>query len=215
MARPASSRASRSPALAAASLPPADTRQRLLQATEYLVYSGGIHATGIDLIVKTSGVARKSLYQLYPNKDALVAAALEARDARWMQWFIDATSTAPTPHARLLSMFDALREWFASDGFRGCAFLNAAGEIGDDASPILAVSREHKARLLAYVRDLTHAAALPAPDDTALQWLVLLDGAIAVALVSRDPSIADNARRAAQAVLKASGGHVDDAHPPS
>ena len=60
MVRPAPSRASRPPALAAASLPPADTRQRLLQATEYLVYSGGIHATGIDLIVKTSGVARKS-----------------------------------------------------------------------------------------------------------------------------------------------------------
>lgn len=174
-----------------------DTRQRLLQATEQLIYSGGIHATGMDLIVKTSGVARKSLYQHYPNKEALVAAALQARDERWMQWFIDATSTAASPRLRLLSVFDALRDWFASDGFRGCAFLNAAGEIGDDASPILAVAREHKARLLAYVRQLTQAAALPDPDEAALQLLVLIDGAIAVALVSRDPAIADSAQRAA------------------
>ncbi|WP_445658982.1 TetR/AcrR family transcriptional regulator [Achromobacter sp. NCFB-sbj8-Ac1-l] len=192
------SRAADSPTPSAA-LP--DPRQRLLRATEQLVYAGGIHATGMDQIVKTSGVARKTVYQLYPNKDALVAAALGARDERWMQWFIDATSAAATPRARLLSLFDALRDWFASPGFRGCAFLNAAGEIGDDASPILAVAREHKARLLAYVRELTAAAALPDPDEAARQLLVLIDGAIAVALVSRDPAIADSAQRVAQALL--------------
>lgn len=178
-----------------------DARQRLLQATERLVYAGGIHATGMDLIVKTSGVARKRVYQYYPNKDALVAAALRARDERWMRWFIDATSRAATPRARLLSMFDALREWFASTDFRGCAFLNAAGEIGDEASPVLAVAREHKARLLDHIRALVRAAALPESDEAAAQLLVLVDGAIAVALVSRDPAIADSARRAAATLL--------------
>lgn len=182
-----------------------DTRQRLLQATERLVYAGGIHATGMDLIVKTSGVARKQVYRLYPNKDALVAAALRARDERWMQWFIAASSRAQAPRARLLAMFDALREWFGTDDFRGCAFLNAAGEIGDEASPILAVAREHKARLLEYVRTLTRAAALPDPDEAAAQLLVLIDGAIAVALVTRDPAIADSAGRAAATLLGQSG----------
>lgn len=186
-------------------LPSPDTRQRLLQATERLVYAGGIHATGMDLIVRTSGVARKQVYRLYPNKDALVAAALRARDERWMQWFIAASSRAHAPRARLLAMFDALREWFGTDDFRGCAFLNAAGEIGDEASPILAVAREHKARLLEYVRTLTRAAALPDPDEAAAQLLVLIDGAIAVALVTPDPAIADSAGRAAAALLGQSG----------
>ncbi|WPQ35998.1 TetR/AcrR family transcriptional regulator [Achromobacter xylosoxidans] len=186
-------------------LPSPDTRQRLLQATERLVYAGGIHATGMDLIVRTSGVARKQVYRLYPNKDALVAAALRARDERWMQWFVAASSRAQASRARLLAMFDALREWFGTDDFRGCAFLNAAGEIGDEASPILAVAREHKARLLEYVRTLTRAAALPDPDEAAAQLLVLIDGAIAVALVTRDPAIADSAGRAAAALLGQSG----------
>lgn len=186
-------------------LPSPDTRERLLQATERLVYAGGIHATGMDLIVKTSGVARKQVYRLYPNKDTLVAAALRARDERWMQWFITASSRAQAPRARLLAMFDALREWFGTDDFRGCAFLNAAGEIGDEASPILAVAREHKARLLEYVRTLTRAAALPDPDEAAAQLLVLIDGAIAVALVTRDPAIADSAGRAAATLLGQSG----------
>lgn len=186
-------------------LPSPDTRQRLLQATERLVYAGGIHATGMDLIVRTSGVARKQVYRLYPNKDALVVAALRARDERWMQWFVAASSHVQAPRARLLAMFDALREWFGTDDFRGCAFLNAAGEIGDEASPILAVAREHKARLLEYVRTLTRAAALPDPDEAAAQLLVLIDGAIAVALVTRDPAIADSAGRAAAALLGQSG----------
>ncbi|MFY0479822.1 TetR/AcrR family transcriptional regulator [Achromobacter marplatensis] len=180
-----------------------DTQVRLLRATENLIYQGGINATGMDLIVKTSGVARKSLYKHYPTKEALVAAALQARDQRWMEWFIAATTQAATPRARVMSIFDALREWFASEGFRGCAFINAAGEIGDPANPIREVSRLHKARLLAHVLTLTEAAGVPDPDETARQLLVLIDGAIAVALVTGDLSITDSAERAASALLSA------------
>ncbi|MCW3152952.1 TetR/AcrR family transcriptional regulator [Achromobacter spanius] len=179
------------------------TQERLLRATEHLIYQGGIHATGMDLIVKTSGVARKSLYKHYPNKDALVAAALQARDERWMQWFIATTTRAATPRERLLSVFDALQEWFESDGFRGCAFINAAGEISDPAHPIRAVSRLHKARLLEHVLHLAQEARLPDPDEAARQLLVLIDGAIAVALVSGDVSITASAQRAAAALFPA------------
>lgn len=177
------------------------TQERLLRATEHLIYQGGIHATGMDLIVKTSGVARKSLYKHYPNKDALVAAALQARDERWMQWFIAATTQAATPRERLLSIFDALQEWFESEGFRGCAFINAAGEISDPANPIREVSRLHKARLLEHVLRLAEDAKLPDANESARQLLVLIDGAIAVALVTGDVSITASAQRAAAALL--------------
>jgi len=180
---------------------PTDIQTRLLRATETLIYQGGIHATGMDAIVKASGVARKSVYKHYPTKDALVAAALQARDERWMQWFIAATTQAATPRARLLSVFDALQEWFASDGFHGCAFINAAGEIGDAEHPIRKVSRLHKERLLSHVLSLMQAAGLPKPEETARQWLVLIDGAIAVALVTGDLSITHSAQRAAEALL--------------
>jgi AcrR family transcriptional regulator len=179
------------------------TQERLLRATEHLIYQGGIHATGMDLIVKTSGVARKSLYKHYPNKDALVAAALQARDERWMQWFIAATTQAATPRERLLSIFDALQEWFESEGFRGCAFINAAGEISDPANPIREVSRLHKARLLEHVLRLAEDAKLPDANESARQLLVLIDGAIAVALVTGDVSITASAQRAAAALLPA------------
>lgn len=175
--------------------------QALLAATERLVYAGGIHATGVDAIVKASGVARKTLYSRYASKDALVADALRGRDERWMRWFIEATSTEADPVRRLLSIFPALRQWFESEGFHGCAFLNAAGEIGDPDSDIRAVSREHKRKLLDYLETLTRAACLPEPEALAREFLILIDGASAVALVFGGAHAAEDAERAARRLL--------------
>ena len=192
-----------------------DARERLLDAAESLIYAGGIHATGVDAIVRTAGAARKSFYTWFESKDALVAAALRRRDERWMRWFVDGTlARARSPRARLLAMFDLLREWFASDGFHGCAFLNAAGETGSPDDPVRIVAREHKARLLAFVREQCEAFAAAAGTDRrhaarlARQWLILIDGAIGVALVSGDADAASDARSAAQQLLEAASGRV-------
>jgi AcrR family transcriptional regulator len=175
-----------------------------LDATERLVYAGGICATGMDRIVRASGMARKSIYRLYPTKEALVAAALEHRHERWMQR-LRAETAEGEPAQRLLAVFAALRRWFGSGGFHGCAFVNATGETGDPASPIRAVARRHKHELLEYLRLLVADAGLADADAVARQLLVLVDGAIAVALVSGDPAAADDARDAARILLSARG----------
>jgi AcrR family transcriptional regulator len=191
---------------------PADSgvRERLLDAAEALIYSGGIHATGVDAIVKRSGAARKSFYSHFESKEALAVAALERRDARWMRWFVDATlARGKSPRAQLLGMFDVLRDWFAQPGFHGCAFLNTSGEIADADDPVRVVAREHKARLLAFVRERLDAYADVAGIERrtlarlARQWLVLIDGAIGVALVSGDAGAARDARAAAELLLDA------------
>ncbi|WP_010088945.1 TetR/AcrR family transcriptional regulator [Burkholderia ubonensis] len=185
-------------------------RDRLLDAAEALIYSGGIHATGVDAIVKRSGAARKSFYSHFESKEALVVAALERRDERWMRWFVDATlARGKTPRTQLLGMFDVLRDWFLQPDFHGCAFLNASGEIADADDPVRIVARAHKARLLAFVRERLDALA----DDgeierrtlarVARQWLVLIDGAISVALVSGDATAARDARATAELLLDA------------
>ncbi|HYS63282.1 MAG TPA: TetR/AcrR family transcriptional regulator [Paraburkholderia sp.] len=190
---------------------PGSARDRLLDAAEALIYAGGIHATGVDAIVKQSGTARKSFYTHFESKDALVAAALERRDERWMNWFIAGTQRqGKSARKRLLGMFDVLREWFASADFHGCAFLNAAGEIASADDPIRIVAREHKERLLAFVRTQCDAYAAESQHMDARraarlshQWLILLDGAIAVALVSGEAAAALDARAAAAVLLDA------------
>ncbi|WP_233807756.1 TetR/AcrR family transcriptional regulator [Paraburkholderia sp. HP33-1] len=201
---------------------PATARERLLDAAEALIYAGGIHATGVDAIVRQSGTARKSFYTHFESKDALVAAVLERRDERWMNWFIASTQRhGKSARQRLLGMFDVLRDWFASADFHGCAFLNAAGEIASADDPIRVVARKHKARLLDFARAECDAFVAEAAFDArraaplARQWLVLLDGAIAVALVSGEADAALDAQTVAKTLLDAAARPTTNKRPPS
>lgn len=182
--------------------PPTDTRARLLATTERLIYASGIAATGMDRIVRESGVARKSVYRYFPTKEALVADALNARDQRWMAWFAAASSAAMPLAQRIRAMFDALDAWFGTPDFRGCAFINAAGESGDADGLVRQAAKAHKLRLLQHLRQVADEAGLaPLPaDELARQLLILIDGAITVALVSGDLTAAARAARIAAAL---------------
>jgi AcrR family transcriptional regulator len=184
--------------------PPIEARERLLNATEQLIYAGGIHATGMDRIVRLSGVSRKSVYSYFNSKEELVAEALRRRDERWMAWFSSEVNQASTPRERLLAMFPVLRSWFSAAGFHGCAFINAAGEIGDSEGPIRKVAKLHKERLLAYVLQLCRDDGAANPTTLAAQLLILIDGAIAVSMVTANPAAADDAAAIARRLLAAS-----------
>jgi AcrR family transcriptional regulator len=178
-----------------------DTRDIILDVTEKLIYKSGIAATGMDLLVKTAGVSRKSIYRYFANKDELVVAALQRRDQRWMHWYRGAVGQAQTPAERLLNLFTVLKSWFASDGFRGCAFINTSGETGDPQHPVRLLAKEHKQKLLDYVCELCTEHGAEDPQLLAKQLLILIDGAITVALVMGDHSAADNAQCMARKLL--------------
>lgn len=177
------------------------TRDIILDVTEKLIYKSGIAATGIDLLVKTAGVSRKTIYRYFANKEALTVAALQRRDERWMHWYRTAVDQAESPAERLLNLFAVLKSWFACEGFRGCAFINTSGETGDPLDPVRRVAREHKQKLLDYVHELCTAHGSTDPETVAKQLLILIDGAITVALVMGDHSAADNAQCMARKLL--------------
>ena len=178
-----------------------DTREKILATAEQLIYQNGIHATGMDLLVRTSGVARKSIYRHFATKDEVAAAALNARDVRWMHWFRSETDKAPTPEARILNLFAVLKGWFESEGFRGCAFINTAGEVGDADDPIRLIAKLHKQKLLDYILELTEQLNIEQPLALARQLLILMEGAITTARVMGDHGAADSARDIAQLLL--------------
>jgi AcrR family transcriptional regulator len=182
--------------------PTTAVQDKILQTAEQLIYSNGIHAMGMDLLVRTSGVARKSIYRYYATKDEVAVQALSVRDERWMHWFRSETDKAMTPEARILKMFSVLKSWFESEGFRGCAFINTAGEIGDPADPIRQLAKAHKQKLLDYALELCEQLNAEHPETLAKQLLILIDGAITLALIMGDHNAADSAQDMAQLLLK-------------
>ncbi|MEZ1318656.1 TetR family transcriptional regulator [Pseudomonas fluorescens] len=179
-----------------------ETREKILATAEKLIYENGIHATGMDLLVRTSGVARKSIYRYFSNKDDIAAAALNARDVRWMQWFRSECEKVETPEGRIVSVFSVLKGWFESDGFRGCAFINTAGEVGDVDDPIRHIAKLHKQKLLDYTSELTGQLNIEDPKSLAKQLFVLIEGTITVARVMGDYTALDSAREVAEILLE-------------
>lgn len=179
-----------------------DTRDKILKTAEELIYQNGIHAMGMDLLVKTSGVARKSIYRHFVNKEDVASTALTERDERWMQWFRTESDKGKTPQERILNMFTVLKSWFESDGFRGCAFINTAGEVGDPEDPVRQIAKMHKQRLLDYALELAKQLNVEHTEDLARQLLILLEGAITMSYVMGDGSAADNAQDIAKLMLE-------------
>ncbi|MEU2395828.1 TetR/AcrR family transcriptional regulator [Streptomyces sp. NPDC007369] len=180
-----------------------EARTRLLDAAEALFYAEGIQAVGMDRIRAESGVPLKRLYRVFPAKEALVAGYLERRDRRWTGSLRDAVAAAPTDAVG--AVFDWLAAWFSEPGFRGCAFMNAYGELGAagpaGSAGVLDVVRRHKAEL----RALLGEVAGPGREELADQLLILVEGATAVAALTPGPEPARRAGAAAAALMRAAG----------
>ena len=80
-------------------LPPlTEAGTRLLEAASELFYDRGVRAVGVDLIAETAGTTKKTLYDRFGSKDALVALYLLRRAHRWREYLLarlaDAAPTA-------------------------------------------------------------------------------------------------------------------------
>lgn len=185
-----------------------NARERILDAAAPLLYRQGVRGTGIDAVIAASGVAKATLYRHFRSKDVLVEAFLRRRDAAWRDWLegrVDELCPDRTPRERVLAVFDALGEWFASEDFRGCAFINTAAEITQPDHPALAAVRDHKRLLRAYLRALAGALEVRDTDAVADGLLLLVEGAIVCAQIENDPAAALRARAAAASLMVTHG----------
>lgn len=178
-------------------------RDHLVDTALQLFYRDGFHATGIDKILETAGVARMTLYNHFKSKDELILAALRRRDEKFRNWFMRAVERrAASPRDRLLAIFDTLEEWTCEKSFYGCMFINASAEFSAPDDPIHMVSSEHKALVLKYIRELVEAAGLSDNSSLADELMLLAEGAIVMAHVTGDTNAAANAKSAATKLLK-------------
>lgn len=173
--------------------------RRILEVASDLFYRHGIHAVGVDTIAAESGITKRTLYDRFESKDDLVAIYLKARHASWWGRLEQRLAEAAAPRA--LAVFDAYaQDPLPSD--RGCAFLNAAGEL-PPGHPAQSVIRAHKRAVRALLADLVreNRPGLADPDGTADELFLLLEGSVAHRGIDEGDTLTVRARERAARLL--------------
>jgi AcrR family transcriptional regulator len=173
-------------------------QQRILETADRLFYGQGIRAIGVDTIAAEIGISKRTLYNYFPSKDALIAAYLQGRS-------VPLPPSDKPPVEQILGSFDGLERYFGSKGFRGCPFVNAIAELSEDGHPAHKIAIEFKEGRRLWYRDLLLRLGVADAEGLATQLRLLVEGAIATALVRRDAKVARDAKGAARALLIAAG----------
>ncbi|WP_027856867.1 TetR/AcrR family transcriptional regulator [Marinobacterium jannaschii] len=189
-----------------------DKRTLLVETALQLFYQQGIHAVGINEVLKAAGVAKKTLYSHFASKEELIAATIELRDRRLRGWLEFCLTEQPDGAPAIKAIFTALDDWFNErvemlGPFRGCFFINASAEYGEADCPIFQRCQQHKLALRQLM--LKHCEVVLGPGEEAEQLcdsLVLLkEGAIISAHLLGDKSAALKARDSAQKLIGVAG----------
>jgi AcrR family transcriptional regulator len=156
---------------------------RLLDTAYEMFSTRGVRDVGVDEVIDRAGVAKATLYRHFPSKDDLVLAFLERREKRWtLEWVeTEARGRGSSPEAHLLGIFDLFDEWFHSEDFEGCSFINVLLEMGPK-HPAGSASIRHLETIRTVVGGLAAEAGLRDPDSFARSCHILMKGAIVQAV---------------------------------
>ena len=181
-------------------------KDRILETADRLFYLQGIRAVGVDTIAAEIGISKRTLYNHFPSKDALISAYLERR-------FVAPRPSDESPVEQILGTFDALERRFAAKDFRGCPFVNAVAELGSEDRAVRRIAVAFKESRRIWFRDLLVQLGVADPEALATQLVLLVDGSIAQDLVRNDPAMARAAKEAATVLLKNAGVRVGTTQP--
>lgn len=172
-------------------------RERITAAASELFYRRGIHATGVDTLIAHAEVSKRTFYQHFPSKNALIETYLRGVEERGGSPMERRLQLDLAPRERLLAIFDAA----AVKRFRGCPFHNAVVELVGEVEAVDDIVRDHKQRFTEHLTAVAGDAGVLDPWQLAQQLLVLFEGATALATTLNDLSPMVHARTAAATLI--------------
>lgn len=178
-------------------------RQLLVDTASRLFNELGYRATGIDLILAESGVAKATLYKHFRSKDELILTVLRRRHEEVYSVMEESFRNAKKAGVKqpVLFLFDMLNELINNKDFYGCNFINACSEYTESTNEIHKYAAQHKEKiqvlLMQYLVDDNEDHKLEKSEAI----LLLMDGAIVSAQVRGNKDAAIMAKAAAEKVL--------------
>jgi AcrR family transcriptional regulator len=179
-------------------------REALLATAAELFSRQGYRAVGIDTLLAEAGVAKMTLYKQFGSKEELIAAVLERLAGEISSGLRARLAAAPGgSRQRILAVFDWLADWVRSANFHGCLFIKAASEYPEAGDRPRQVAEAFKAGCRELLEGLCGELGVNDPARLARQLHLLMEGALVIAFLERDPRAATDARDAAEILIAA------------
>jgi AcrR family transcriptional regulator len=193
------------------------TRARILASAYDRFYREGYGRTTMDAIAEASGVTKRTLYQHFDSKDALLGAVLAEQNARALTLVRDwaGEAAAATPAELVLTIFEGLGRWASRPRWLGSGYTRLAMELADmPGHPARRMAAGHKRAVEDWLAAELARLAVPEPDRRACELMLLMEGCTSLILIHGDPGYAVQAGQAACALIgRAAGARTAPAEP--
>ncbi|MEV0146682.1 MULTISPECIES: TetR/AcrR family transcriptional regulator [unclassified Nonomuraea] len=180
----------------------AETRDRLLDATQELVETGGYFAAGLNQVIAASGAPRGSLYFHFPDgKDQLVGESVRRAGQSIGTALEELAGSSPSPAEFVHDVLRHLGDRLEESGWRkGCPVATVALEMAAASDPLQETCSEVYASWEAALR--SRLAGHPDADDLAVTILAMIEGALLLARTHRSREPLSRVARQVTALLR-------------
>ena len=177
-------------------------RERLLATARDLFMRHGAANVGINDVTDAAGVAKMTLYNNFPSKEALTLAVYGELAETTLRELGELDTARRSENKRVLAVFDYLDGRSGGTDYRGCPFIHASVQAAEPSGPIYMLVQAYKRALRDHVfglldEDRANRAEL------ADQLLILLDGAVTEAYLNGVARPGGSAKLAATTLLRA------------
>jgi len=181
-----------------------ETRERMIDAAYTLFYQGGFARTGVDAVAAAAGITKRTLYQHFGSKDALIEAVMERQHQlaleRIRQW---ADQVAGDAEQMVAVLFAKLAHWAGAKQWQGSGFTRAAVEFADlPGHPARRAAHRHKEAVEAHLAQKFSDQGIATAPALARELMLLLEGCQTLVLIHGCRDYIDAAAQAAQVLVR-------------
>ena len=131
-----------------------DIRESIIKTASELFYRNGYNSTGINEIIRESGIAKATLYNHFKSKEDLCLSYLRYMNVNFLNNIKEYCYSKPDNKLRVLSIFDFLEKFFLDKEFNGCWCIKTISEIPKDDKNIRKEIQDQKNEFIEFIREL-------------------------------------------------------------
>lgn len=146
-------------------------REKILKTADKLFYENGIKSVGVDTIVSEAGIAKATLYNHFPSKNALIIGYLESMNCKFSDEQDKDTLT-------IIDTFEKFLDQIDGQGTVHCPFISAMSEFPHEDDEIRKYAVETKKKVFEFFKYLAEKENLNNPETVASQLSLIKNGAV-------------------------------------